>query len=203
MYYPKSQIQTDLYTNGDELLYLNPPQNTYVGYYWKTSQGKYFTGKTPQDLPTQELILRDKTPSYTPNQNPVLNSVFTPNDFPPSEYPKYQFSNAIIPQYDPMYPTLQDYQAGEFRRYFCKKINEIIYIEINAETYNKLKNQDDSVLWQLYFPFYISWKLNSDFGLDDVKNTNVNMITLTSINLNLPKFIDYFKFNFTTFAGSA
>ena len=50
MYFPKSQITTDLYTNGKEFIYIN--SNTeYIGFYFKTSNGKYYTGKNPNDSP--------------------------------------------------------------------------------------------------------------------------------------------------------
>ena len=45
MYYPKSKIQTNLYTNGYELAYLSTLDN-YVGFYYKTYDGKYFSGKS-------------------------------------------------------------------------------------------------------------------------------------------------------------
>ena len=52
MYFPKSQITTDLYTNGKEFIYIN--SNTeYIGFYFKTSNGKYYTGKNPNDSPLQ------------------------------------------------------------------------------------------------------------------------------------------------------
>jgi histidinol-phosphate aminotransferase len=50
MYYPKSQIKTNLITNGKELVYLSDNQ-PYSGSYWKTSDGKYYTGKNPNDIP--------------------------------------------------------------------------------------------------------------------------------------------------------
>jgi hypothetical protein len=57
-YYPKSQIKSELYTNGGEYT-LSPPQIInaipYVGYYYQTSNGTKFTGKTPQDGPSQVL----------------------------------------------------------------------------------------------------------------------------------------------------
>lgn len=56
MYYPKSQIKTNLYTNGDEFVFLSN-QQPYTGYYFKTSTGQYFTGKTPDDRPNIEIIL--------------------------------------------------------------------------------------------------------------------------------------------------
>jgi len=55
MYYPLSQTITNLYTNGNEFTYINSTQ-IYTGYYWKTSSGKIYTGKTPQDANIQELI---------------------------------------------------------------------------------------------------------------------------------------------------
>ena len=55
-YYPLSQIKTNLYTNGNEYV-LNPNDisTMYSGYYWKTSDGKIYTGKTPQDVNIQQL----------------------------------------------------------------------------------------------------------------------------------------------------
>ena len=59
MYFPLSQITTNLYTSGGELKYADPSKNNefYTGNYFKTSNNKYFTGKTPQDVPTDELFL--------------------------------------------------------------------------------------------------------------------------------------------------
>ena len=53
-YYPQSQIKTNLYTNGNEYI-VSATGVPYTGYYWKTSKGEYFSGKTPQDLPSQKL----------------------------------------------------------------------------------------------------------------------------------------------------
>ena len=53
-YFPKSQVTTNLYSN-QEFVILET-QELYTGFYWKNSSGQFFTGKTPQDLPTQELI---------------------------------------------------------------------------------------------------------------------------------------------------
>ena len=50
MYYPKSQIQENLHTNGGELKPSNSSEE-YKGYYFKTSNGEFFTGKSPSDKP--------------------------------------------------------------------------------------------------------------------------------------------------------
>ena len=57
MYYPQSQITPNLYSNG-ELSYKSNG-NAYIGYYFKTSKDQYFTGKSPQDTPNEELIINN------------------------------------------------------------------------------------------------------------------------------------------------
>jgi hypothetical protein len=56
MYYPKSQITPNLYTNGEEFIYADTKE-AYNGYYFKVSTGKYFTGRNQDDKPNLELIL--------------------------------------------------------------------------------------------------------------------------------------------------
>ena len=54
-YYPKSKIITNLYTNGGEYIIIETNQE-YTGYYHKTYDGKFFTGKTPNDPPVNEIV---------------------------------------------------------------------------------------------------------------------------------------------------
>ena len=63
MYFPKSQIETDLYTAGAEFRTVTDSQE-YIGNYWRTSQGLYFSGKNPQDNNVQPLqkTLTNDTP---------------------------------------------------------------------------------------------------------------------------------------------
>ena len=75
MYYPLSQITTNLNTNGGELIYANTRQD-YIGYYYKTSKGEYFTGKTPQDGPN-ELLIQEIVPAiYTDASNPTSSVAY-------------------------------------------------------------------------------------------------------------------------------
>ena len=75
MYYPKSQIKTNLYTEGDDYV-LSTTQKEYKGYYYKTSQGKFYTGRTPED-----------------GLNVLLNPVYPEDVF--NEEETYSFSEAI------------------------------------------------------------------------------------------------------------
>jgi hypothetical protein len=55
MYYPKSQIKENLYTNGGELQLADTLQE-YKGYYYITSQQiEVYTGKNTQDKPNNRL----------------------------------------------------------------------------------------------------------------------------------------------------
>jgi len=201
MYYPLSQIKTNLYTNGGEYT-LSSTNQSYTGYYYKTSNGQYFTGKTPQDTPSEELLPVKTYITITLPQAPlapVLN--LDREDVKNTSYisltnPKI---NQLIysPYYNPQLPTQQDYQIGEFRRYFCKKTNEIIYIEINKDQYTKLITKDPQILWQLYQPFFIDWQLTGD--KQQVAKVNRNMVLLTSKNLKLPAFSLYLKEDYTKY----
>jgi hypothetical protein len=205
MYYPLSQIKTNLYTNGGELSIKSNNQN-YTGFYWKTSDGKYFSGKTPDDKNIQELKLTSTTTSenysnltseaFEPKPQPHLN----PNSSISEEYIKLNnklVNSKVIPTSFNPQPTEQDYLFGEFTRYFCKKTNELIYTEINKETFNKLTNKDSEYLWQLYTPFKYQWIISGD--AEESYNTNKNMTNYMITKFKLPslnKFLkeDYLKF---------
>lgn len=66
MYFPKSQIKTNLYTNGEEFE-LKGTKTSYIGDYYSISSGKYYTGKNPNDGRNRELIPINKN-NKTPNQ---------------------------------------------------------------------------------------------------------------------------------------
>jgi hypothetical protein len=197
MYYPSSQITSNLYTNGGEYAIKSSGED-YTGYYWKTLNGKFFTGKTPQDTPVQELVILSLTSTVTPNQNPILNSPnWSPNDFSSTEYPKYQYEDKLTPTYNSPSPTQKDYDAGEFTRYFCKKTNEIIYLEIDKDTYTKLVNKDKTYLFQLYQPFKFQWVITGDKEKVYISNKNITRYMIEKFSFPfLNKYLkeDYLKY---------
>jgi len=218
MYYPKSQITPNLYSNG-EFIYLNNRIATYTGYYFKTSKNKYFTGRDSSDLPNVEIIPIESigyNVDLTSNKTPVKNVYFY-NDGgspPPSitnsplyneilaiEYFQLKKTNlskvTYLPTYSPTLPTQQDYANGEMRRYFCKKTNEIIYLEVSKDTYDKLVSQDSQILWQLYQPFNLPWQLSG--SKEQVYKTNKNIVELTSVRQKLPMLMEYLKMDFTKY----
>ena len=110
MYTPKNRIITNQFTQGEEYVYKNiTPQQYYVGFYYKTYTGKYYTGKNPNDPPNEELIVVKNTEvGYEPN---VLQSEIAYGDFPTI------FDDLDTPGYSPEmieeYALLQEINLDE------------------------------------------------------------------------------------------
>jgi hypothetical protein len=102
-----------------------------------------------------------------------------------------------LPTYSPNIPTPSDYDVGEFTRYFCKKTNEIIYLEINKDTYTKLTSKDPTYLFQMYIPFKFQWVITGE--KEKVYTSNRNITRYISEKFNFPflnKYLreDYLKY---------
>ena len=179
-YYPLSQIKTNLYTNGTEFTTLDGV--VYTGYYFKTSTGQLFTGRTPQDLPNQELIVFNIN-SFISEGTALSTPAFYTSDPDPDVSEEYREFTEIYNEYLLI--------KEEFRRYFCKKTNEILYLEINKATYDKLIVKDIQYLYSLYEPFNLPWKLTGT--KEEVEKINRNIVELTSKRLQLPQLGRYLK----------
>jgi len=206
MYYPKSQIVTNLYTNGQEYVIKSNSAN-YIGNYWKTSDGKFFTGKTPEDKNIQELIVAtsDISLQYSNLTSEAFeyqsNSAYLNNsDVITGEYNRLNDTllnvNLLPTSYNPQ-PTQDDYALGEFTRYFCKKTNELRYIEINKDTYEKLTGQDPTYLWQLYTPFKYQWIISGN--KETVYKTNEQVTKYMTNKFKLSAFNKFLKENYLKF----
>jgi hypothetical protein len=204
MYFPKSQITTNLYTNGGEFILLTTKTN-YIGYYYKTSTNKYYTGKNPDDKPNVELLENETTESNISDSSiEVLSSLNSNVDVTGinnlitySTIKNVGSIKKIIPYYISVFPTNQDYQNEEFQRYFCKKTNEIIYIEINQEQYKQLVAKDPQIEFSLYEPFTVTWKLVGE--KQEVARINKNTVELLMFRHKFTKFNLYLKEDYTKY----
>jgi hypothetical protein len=215
MYFPLSQITPNLYTNGSEFI-IYGTQQVYTGYYFKTSKGHFYTGRNSSDKPNQllEPIPQERNdlppPTLTTNPGYIAleydineesnqNLPFNPNLV--SDY--VNLANVDVDAkvypivYSPTLPTQQDYQIGEFRRYFCKKTNDLIYLEINQDYFDKISLKDPQVDYALYLAFYVDWQLTGD--KQQVARTNKNIVELTIKRLSLPKFNLYLREDYTKY----
>jgi hypothetical protein len=166
-YYPKSQIKSNLYTNGGEYI-LSTTKKDYKGYYYEVSNGQKYTGKTPQDGANILLITPPPTPLIFQTGEPVegQGEKFLSTNNPPiiSALPYNNTPTPVryLPLSNPKTPTDQEIFLGVYTRYFCKKNNELKYIEIDKTTFDKLKTQSKDIAWDLYTPISTLWYLKRD-----------------------------------------
>jgi hypothetical protein len=198
MYYPKSQIKPNLYTNGGEYILLTTKQD-YKGYYYEISTGQRFTGKTPQDGPNIILLIANKSLFKNPlPTNPVESfPIELIDDESNLNYFKLQLSPLNIralPQPIPTLPTSQDQQNGQFTRYFCKRNNELKYLEISKTTYTELSTQAPQIAWDLYTPVSLTWQITGN--KNQVYASNKASAIAIEQNLRWTGFSQYFQDKF-------
>lgn len=161
MYYPKSQIQTGFYSNG-ELVEFNSLR-PYTGPYFNTSDGRSYTGKTLNDGPNLELI---PPPNQFVKRAPTQD--FDEGGEWENEDPRFYPPNALYSDrmgvnrgsklyspspYSPIL-TPNNIANGEFQRYIIKKSNENLYTEVNVNNFIGAKSE--SLYLQILLPWIIS-----------------------------------------------
>lgn len=215
MYIPKNRIVPNQYTGGDKYV-VKSTQEWYKGFYYKTYDGKFYTGKTPNDKPNEEIeLVQDTDKQYNPNlpQNrlaytdapTVFDNIDTPgySEEMVITYAQLQGVNLNVPtRLSVPYssypnPTEDDYELGVFTRYFCVKVNELSYLEINKENYEKLLNRDGKWLWQMFTPFKLQWTLTGNEAY--VANTNSNSISITERKIKRKGLAIFLKKNYLKF----
>ena len=197
MYYPKSQITTNLFTLGDEYVYVGTTQ-IYSGSYFKTSDGSAFTGKNPNNKPNNpielsSINLNDFQPFNTeleefPNSYDIINDDYywakgiNQNEVTPIPKPPIQTTP---------FPSPNEYRIGEIQRYFTSKINEIKYTEINETQYTSFINNEPTVLSSLYIAFQLPWVITGN--RPNAYNVNMKTVNRVQKNFKLQGFKSYFK----------
>ena len=203
MYYPKSQVKTNLYTKGGE--YVTLDSNTpYRGYYYETSAGEYFSGRTPNETPSFRLIIKNDSNELEGGSAIPSSFKFENDNFYLIENGYARSTRLSFNQRPPSPPkqtypvvTENDYKLGEFQRYFVKKGNESIFLEISLEDYRKYVSRDSDVMFELYIPIQINWILTGD--KEQVYKVNQSIVARTEREQNLPGFTQYFRDRFTQF----
>ena len=201
MYYPLSQINPNLYTNGDEFVYADPSKNNqpYTGNYFATSDGKFFTGKTPQDVPTNELVRIVETSTNESIVDIIGDYPFGINPstigYPPSILLSQVSKES--PRISIPFPTQGDYATGEFQRYFLKKRTDYTYLEVDQLTYENIVTQNPNSQYELYQGKAITWILTGK--LLEVYKINYNITELVEKQDEWLGFSRFFKNNFTKY----
>jgi hypothetical protein len=167
MYFPKNKIKTGLYSSGNE--YITENGQSYIGPYWKTSNGEYYTGDSPNAIPYERL------------------------------YPKFNTTsvNDVIPV-ETIMPTEDDYKLGEFQRYFTRRRNQQLFAEVTKTTYTNI-SQGKINITSNYKLFNLSWKLTGDIiNTFQINKSMVQLIErkdhLDGLSNFLTNYIQYYRY---------
>jgi hypothetical protein len=202
-YYPSSQIKPNQYTNGGEYI-LSTTKEIYKGYYYELSNGKKYTGKNNTDKPNiliSKFNALDEIQIDTTNLQDTITYLYSnvedliQDNYTPSN--GNILSERYLPSYNLTTPTQSDYNLGVFSRYFCKKTNELKYIEIDKTTHSQLTAKSPKIAWDLYIPLTTLWYLKGD--KEKVYTTNKNLIILIEQNQKWHGFSQYFKEQFSKY----
>ena len=202
MYFPLSQIETNLYTPGNEFILISTGEE-YIGNYFRTSKGQFYTGKNPQDKPNNLL-----SPSSAIEGSVTNNTYYElePANFSleynlaPEEYTTVIGGDVPFrssPQNTIPLPQKNDYENQNFQRYFLKKNTNYMYSEIDKNQFSLYSKQDPTVQFTVYTPLQLNWKLKGK--LIEVYKQNYNTVKYKA-NLNgWAKFEEYFKWRFAKY----
>ena len=104
---------------------------------------------------------------------------------------------ALLPSYQKPSPTSKDYDLGNFNRFFAKKTNENLYIEVSKNVYGKLNQKNKAYDYKSYLIFKLLWTLTGN--PTQVAETNKNIIILTEQTYGIVGLKNYLKFNYLEF----
>jgi hypothetical protein len=196
-YYPKSQIRPNLYTNGGQYIIASTQQN-YTGPYYELSNGRRYTGATPQDGPNLLLL---ETPSVfsTEDTGPISTADVNIEYVFPNVEPSINFSytdqnklpSRRLPIFNPTLSTQNDINLGAFQRYFCKKNNELMYLEVDQNDYEAIQNQDSNIAWDLYSSQAVMWYIKGN--KETVYKANFGMVFVLERDEKWYGFSQYLK----------
>ena len=225
MYIPKNKIKTNLYTRGGEFQYL-ATGTEYIGYYYSLYNGKFYSGKNPNDSDVYELIpINSITDENVPLDQQINNKIalflgdgdpeISPGDV--TDTPIWNQKEIIAylkttkqsttddqpkktptPHYPS--PTDEQYSYGSFIRYFLVKVNENKYIEVDKQTYDIIESNNASWVFELYTPFKFPWTLTGEEK--KVEQTNYEIVLLTEKRLNRRGLQEFLKNKYLKFYKS-
>ena len=192
-YIPEHRFQGNLYSNLGEFVILetNVP---YQGSYHKLSSGKFFSGATPYNNISQELVpLADTSPSSLLNNQPVLTlggSGFPNKNITENYFKIFNVNKNLtyfIPQSFSPIPTSEDYANGTFIRYFLYNTVTKNYLEVDQDTYDSIKKKSPEWDYFNYQAFILPWRISGT--REQITKTNTRMIEVIGKNSNLSSYL--------------
>ena len=202
MYFPSSQVEINLVSNGD--LAYKSNNTLYYGIYFSTSDGKYYAN-SPNDTVLIELVKPKPTtdnnefqlyfdeaetiegpdPRFESYENELYSLLTNASKTPPNINPPLSYY---------FIPNTNNISKGYVTRFFAKKISQNLYIEISKKTYNQFIDLSPKVAFNLYEVANLIWYLRSP-GESSVAQANVSNILNFEKKYNWGNFNQFLKVN--------
>lgn len=202
-YYPDSKILSNQSTNGTEYSVNGKP---YIGKYYKTYDGKSFSGANPQTGPNQLLTPINKYSGF-PTSNISINQ--DSDDLATREKLDVRLVNRIKGKPTSFYPqpNSDDYRRGYLIRYFTKKENDTLITEISEEDFNNIVNGTADYDVRIYQTTKILWKITGPLNAQRKSQYNIipgiidtNKRLTEAANKTFLGIVDYIGGDYTKYA---
>jgi hypothetical protein len=172
LYYPKYQIQENLYTDGEE--YQTENGEEYIGMYHKYLDGTVLTGAIYDRNLSKKLV------PFVKSRESILSVYDT----------LVERKSYVSPYYSAPRPTKKDYDTSFMLRFFLRRRNSRSpgsIIEIDSEQFTLWQKPKSGISEVLYDAIQIEWKLTgpeydvvvdgkvTEFGVSDTNKRILNI----------------------------
>ena len=155
MYLPKSKYKTSI-TTGNEFQ-TRRSTSPYVGLYFETSTGEFFTGDKPTSTSEKLFRLAEQGDSVGRIQSGPTAVDYTDYDFVRRDDAELELRSTLpIPLY---YPKPEGVKS--FTRYFAIDKNTGRVVEVSKSTYLSLESQEPKYYYPKYELRLLEWSLTN------------------------------------------
>ena len=172
IYYTKAQVREGLVTEGGEWMFTDNTE--YIGQYHTYTTGEVFSETTFVDGKSRILIPYVDVQNIN-QQNEI--GIDTAKNFEYDNIKTLNVKKSIIPNPNQIQPTDKDIKRGWMERYFAKKVNDDIILELTKEDFDNVGTENglDSILWE---KFKLRWRITGP--IDEILQTNQQTIQIKS-----------------------
>ena len=177
IYYTKAQVREGLVTEGGEWMFTDNTE--YIGQYHTYTTGEVFSEATFVDGKSRILIPYVDVQNIN-QQNEI--GIDTAKNFEYDNIKTLDVKKSITPNQNQIQPTDKDIKRGWMERYFAKKVNDDIILELTKEDFDNVGTENglDSILWE---KFTLRWRITGP--IDEILQTNQQTIQIKSQNYPL------------------